>query len=497
MATRASAPQPPYHLPRPRRHSGAGRSGTAKVVPHISRTALLRSGKSRSPVMARMASPWNRNTCVADRKAAFLQARRQALPFRVETSKYTRGVVMPFRHEARYLLLRRGMKATGAVGEPRRELAPPGELFRDAVQEGRRHAGGTVPVLGDMNNWGVGSSSNGVIGYCAWRRRHDERLGERMEMVPLPAVPMQTIVKYPVIASCSFASQNGAWGSAEVGRAPVLYSGPDGRYSDPWEIGVGTFSQLPPPPSVRSSRASNRVSPAPMVSSNTALKPDHVGIVVLHIYGANDLPKWPNMTRTGWDMDPFVKVSIGEQVKSTEVIQHKLDPVWDKELLFHVRQQDLQLPIRLAIFDWDRFTPNDLVGWTEINVATLVERAANRDPNTGLYPVDLPSVLYFNGLRLTKNPDPSRAYTRTPTITFQNRRSRDYDTDYTQAISRRAYINTQVSWLDAVLRDDRPISASPPHKSHASARCSTPGRRDGEFPKGDDAKVRALQATGQ
>lgn len=155
-----------------------------------------------------------------------------------------------------------------------------------------------------------------------------------------------------------------------------------------------------------------------MVSYNTALKPDHVGIVVLHIYSAKNLPKWPNMTRTGWDMDPFVKVSIGEQVKCTEVIRHELDPVWDKQLLFHVRQQDLQLPIRLAIFDWDRFTRNDLVGSADINVATLVQRAANIDPNTGLHPVDLPSVLYFNDLRLTQNPDPSRAYTRTPTITF-------------------------------------------------------------------------------
>ncbi|KAH9033176.1 C2 domain-containing protein [Lactarius deliciosus] len=172
-----------------------------------------------------------------------------------------------------------------------------------------------------------------------------------------------------------------------------------------------------------------------MVSANTALKPDHVGIVVLHIYRANDLPKWPNgesfltpnaklpligpqVTRTGWDMDPFVKVSIGEQVKKTDVERHKLDPVWDKELLFHVRQQDLMLPIRLEIFDWDMFTRNDLVGSAQINVATLVQRAANRDPNTGLHPADLPSVLYYNALPLTKNPDPSRAYTHTPTITF-------------------------------------------------------------------------------
>ncbi|KAH9037358.1 hypothetical protein EDB84DRAFT_1655777 [Lactarius hengduanensis] len=282
-----------------------------------------------------------------------------------------------------------------------------------------------------------------------------------------------------------------------------------------------------------------------MVSSNIALKPDHVGIVVLHIYRANDLPEWPNMIRMGWDMDPFVKVSIGEQVEKTEVERHKLDPVWDKEFLFHVRQQDLKLPIRLEIFDWDRFSRNDLVGSAEINVATLVQRAANRDPNTGLHPADLPSVLYFNALPLTKNPDPSRAYTRTPTITFQcvpwcytlpvishtsrygSRRSRDYDTDYTHAISRREPTSIPQSpgstpsfeTIDPCTRMQTGAaapqnrctlhrsrrrmaisrSASPSHKSHASHHRSTvltTGRRDGEFPKRDDAKVRALQARG-
>ncbi|KAI9439553.1 C2 domain-containing protein [Lactarius indigo] len=119
----------------------------------------------------------------------------------------------------------------------------------------------------------------------------------------------------------------------------------------------------------------------------------------------------------GWDMDPFVQVSIGEEVKSTKVIRHKLDPVWDEELFFQVRQQDVKLPIRLSIFDWDRFTRNDLVGSVEMNVSTLVERATNRDPNTGLHTAELPSGLEFNDHPLTKNTE--RVYSHTPTITFR------------------------------------------------------------------------------
>ncbi|KAI9442027.1 C2 domain-containing protein [Lactarius psammicola] len=147
---------------------------------------------------------------------------------------------------------------------------------------------------------------------------------------------------------------------------------------------------------------------------NTVLVPsladkDHFGVVVLEICGAKDLPKWPNVTRMGWEMDPFVEVSIGEEVKRTRVVQHSVNPVWDEQLLFHVRERDLSLPIRLSVFDWDRFTSNDLVGWAEIKIATLVERAAKKDLNTGsMLELELPLVK-----------QPRRVYNVTPTITFR------------------------------------------------------------------------------
>ncbi|KAI9439617.1 C2 domain-containing protein [Lactarius indigo] len=177
-------------------------------------------------------------------------------------------------------------------------------------------------------------------------------------------------------------------------------------------------SHLQDPPTIL--LANKRVFISPMVSSNPAQPPvsgkDNVGIVVLHIYGAKGLPKWPNAARTSWDMDPFVKVSIGEETKSTRVIRHELEPVWDEELLFHVCHQDLQHPIRLAVFDWDRFTRNDLVGSAEINVDALVNGVTS-DPNSGLHPAGLPSVLDFTDHRLVKNS--KRAYLSTPTITFR------------------------------------------------------------------------------
>ncbi|KAI9441111.1 C2 domain-containing protein, partial [Lactarius psammicola] len=136
-----------------------------------------------------------------------------------------------------------------------------------------------------------------------------------------------------------------------------------------------------------------------------------VGIVMLEICGAENLPEWPNMTYTDWDMDPFVEVSI-EEVQRTRVIRHSRNPVWDEQLFFHVHEHDLALPIKLKIFDRDKISRNDYVGEARKNIAELVVKTPKKDPNAGFDHVDFPK---FN-LPLTTNP--KRVYTCTPTITF-------------------------------------------------------------------------------
>ncbi|KAH9173686.1 C2 domain-containing protein [Lactarius sanguifluus] len=143
-----------------------------------------------------------------------------------------------------------------------------------------------------------------------------------------------------------------------------------------------------------------------LIANNDHLK---VGLVTVEICGVKDLPRWRNMTRTGFDMDPFVEVSIGEQVKRTSVKQHTLNPDWDEQLSFHVRQHDLSLPIRLAVFDRDKITSNDYVGEVEINIPA--ENSTMRDFKHPLTPVKKPRHPY--GLS-------------TPTITFRaNYRPKD------------------------------------------------------------------------
>ncbi|KAH9007461.1 C2 domain-containing protein [Lactarius deliciosus] len=147
----------------------------------------------------------------------------------------------------------------------------------------------------------------------------------------------------------------------------------------------------------------------------------HGGIVLLEICCAKDLPKWPNMTYTGWDMDPFVEVSIGEEVKRTKVISHSLDPVWDEQLLLHVRGADLShssASIQLTVIDRDKITSNDPVGKAEVKITTILQGAEKmkKELNTGLYSVDFPTMVRFECL-LTKIS--KRACTSNPTLTFR------------------------------------------------------------------------------
>ncbi|KAF8624424.1 hypothetical protein AX17_007133 [Amanita inopinata Kibby_2008] len=115
---------------------------------------------------------------------------------------------------------------------------------------------------------------------------------------------------------------------------------------------------------------------------------DIVGIVMLEIQGAEDLPRLKNMTRTGWDMDPFVVVSFGKKVFRTRVIRHSRNPVWDEKLLFHVRRYETSFKVQLTILDWDKLSSNDHIGDASFDVKTLIECAPQPDEVTGLYASD-------------------------------------------------------------------------------------------------------------
>ena len=165
-----------------------------------------------------------------------------------------------------------------------------------------------------------------------------------------------------------------------------------------------------------------------------APQPDHVGIVTLVIWGANELPDWPTgdlfvpsntpslltrsqVTYIGWDMDPYVKVTVGDEVKCTQVIRHDRNPIWDKQLVFHVRQSELADPIVLSVFDWDRFSSDDHVGDFRINISQLIATTSRKARTTEFFSDDLTTMFEFVNVPLATNP--KRSYKRIPTLTFR------------------------------------------------------------------------------
>ncbi|EKM58743.1 uncharacterized protein PHACADRAFT_253246 [Phanerochaete carnosa HHB-10118-sp] len=119
---------------------------------------------------------------------------------------------------------------------------------------------------------------------------------------------------------------------------------------------------------------------------NFSASNDIIGIVLLEIKGATDLPKLKNMTRTGWDMDPFVVISFGKKVFRTRIIRHSLNPNWDEKLLFHVRRYESAFQVHMTVLDWDKLSSNDHVGAASFSVSELLAKAPKKDDKTRLYP---------------------------------------------------------------------------------------------------------------
>jgi phosphatidylserine decarboxylase len=92
------------------------------------------------------------------------------------------------------------------------------------------------------------------------------------------------------------------------------------------------------------------------------------------------------VTRTGWDMDPFVVVAFSKKVFRTRVIRHSRTPVWDEKLLFHVRRHETNFKIKFSLLDWDKLSGNDHIGDVTLDLPELMKDLPPRDPNTGLYP---------------------------------------------------------------------------------------------------------------
>lgn len=127
------------------------------------------------------------------------------------------------------------------------------------------------------------------------------------------------------------------------------------------------------------------------------------GIVFMEIVKITDLPPERNgmvssgpdwaeqhidiatVTRTSFDMDPFVVTSLGKKTLRTPVIRHNLNPVYNEKMVFQVMRHEQAFTMSFTVIDRDKFSGNDFVASAGFPLQTLIQAAPEADPETGLY----------------------------------------------------------------------------------------------------------------
>lgn len=113
-----------------------------------------------------------------------------------------------------------------------------------------------------------------------------------------------------------------------------------------------------------------------------------VGIAYLEIVNATDLPPMSNMTRTGFDMDPFVVTSFGRKTFRSAWRRHTLNPVFNESLMFPVLNHERGFSINFTVMDKDKFTLHDHVATADFPIQSILDTAPLPDAHTLLYDIE-------------------------------------------------------------------------------------------------------------
>ncbi|KAF7550539.1 hypothetical protein G7Z17_g5654 [Cylindrodendrum hubeiense] len=118
---------------------------------------------------------------------------------------------------------------------------------------------------------------------------------------------------------------------------------------------------------------------------------DVVGIIFLEIVKITDLPPESNLTRTSFDMDPFVVASLGKKTYRTQRVRHSLNPVFNEKMLFHIQGHEQQYSFAFTVIDHDKYSGNDFIASCNLPVKEMIEKCPKANPETGLYDVRVPN----------------------------------------------------------------------------------------------------------
>ncbi|KAK4168837.1 phosphatidylserine decarboxylase-domain-containing protein [Cladorrhinum sp. PSN259] len=114
---------------------------------------------------------------------------------------------------------------------------------------------------------------------------------------------------------------------------------------------------------------------------------DVVGIVFLEICNITDLPPESNLTKTSFDMDPFVVASLGKKTYRTKTIRHNLNPTFNEKMIFQLLGHEQQYSFAFTVIDHDKYSGNDFIASVNFPVKEIIDKSPTPDPETGLYPL--------------------------------------------------------------------------------------------------------------
>ncbi|KAJ8467496.1 hypothetical protein OPV22_030048 [Ensete ventricosum] len=99
--------------------------------------------------------------------------------------------------------------------------------------------------------------------------------------------------------------------------------------------------------------------------------------------------------------DPYVILNLGHQSMKTRVIKSNLNPVWNEELMLSI--PDPIPPLKLQVYDKDRFSTDDRMGEAEIDIQPLLAAAKAYENTTVFEPMQLGKWLATNDDTLVKD----------------------------------------------------------------------------------------------
>lgn len=111
-----------------------------------------------------------------------------------------------------------------------------------------------------------------------------------------------------------------------------------------------------------------------------------LGVLFLEIVSCSDLPPLTNITRTTFDMDPFVVVTFGKKTFRTSWKRHTLNPIFNERLAFEVLPNESNFNVLFSVLDKDHFSFHDEVADGTVlmkditSMATAASSAMSHNP---------------------------------------------------------------------------------------------------------------------